>query len=322
MTEALPQFQYLEPSTVADAVKALQSDPTAVLCAGGTDLVVRLRKGLSEAGTVVHLGKIDILNTIEVSESGMRIGAGVTLAEVARNSSIGADYPAIAKAAQRVAGPSHREVATLGGNLCLDTRCVYFNQSHWWRKSNDFCLKYRGDTCHVAPQGNRCRAAYSGDMAPALMVHGATLEIAAPNGSRRIALSDFFEEDGAAHLKLDPGEIVVAAHLPRAALNSDYEKIAVRGSVDFPLAGVAVSCTKESDGNARFTIAITGTNSMPLMVDFDQSLAPNDDTESFFAALEKQVQKSVSPQRTTTIAPHYRRLSVAALTVRLAKSLL
>jgi 4-hydroxybenzoyl-CoA reductase subunit beta len=322
MTEVLPHFQLVEPRTVTEAVRALQSDPTAVVCAGGTDLIVRLRKGLSQAGSVVDLAGIDLLRSIEQTDAGTRIGAGVTLAEIARNSAIAALYPAICKAAQRVAGPSHREVATLGGNLCLDTRCVYYNQSHWWRKSNDFCLKYQGDTCHVAPQGNRCRAAYSGDMAPALMVHGAEIEIAGPSGSRRVALPDLFEEDGAAHLNLNPGEIVVAAHLPPEGMVSVYEKIAVRGSVDFPLAGVAVACSKDEDGHTEFTIAITGTNSKPIFVDVGPDLAPEAETKSFFIALEKQVQKSVSPQRTTTIAPHYRRLSVAALTVRLAKSLL
>lgn len=322
MTETLPHFQYVVPNTVAEAVSALQSDPTAVPCAGGTDLVVRLRKGLSEARTVVQLGKIKTLIAIEETGTGLRIGAGVTLAEIARNSAIAKCYPAIAKAAQRVAGPSHREVATLGGNLCLDTRCVYYNQSHWWRKSNAFCLKYRGEICHVAPKGNRCRAAYSGDLAPALMVHGAVLEVAGPDGTRRVALSDFFEEDGAAHLRLNPGEIVVAACLPEDRVASDYEKIAVRGSVDFPLAGVAVACAKDRDGAANFTIAVTGTNSRPLLINFDFGLVQGADSETFFAAMEKQIQKSVSPQRTSTIAPHYRRLSVAALTVRLARSLL
>lgn len=322
MTEAMPKFQLVEPNTVDEAVNALQSDPAAVLCAGGTDLIVRLRKGLSEAATLISLGKIDALNAVEITGPAMRIGAGVTLSEIAQNSIITKHYPAIAKAAQRVAGPSHREVATLGGNLCLDTRCVYYNQSQWWRKSNDFCLKYQGDTCHVAPQGNRCRAAYSGDMAPALMVHRAEIEIAGPAGTRRLALADFFEEDGAAHLGLTPSEIVVAAYLPLDRLVSDYEKIAVRGSIDFPLAGVAVACAINQDAEASFTIAVTGTNSKPLLIDFDIVLAKDTDQDSFFAALEKHMQKSVSPQRTTTIAPHYRRLSVAALTVRLAKSLL
>ena len=321
MTEVLRPFQYVEPNTVAEAVKALKDDPTAALCAGGTDLVVRLRKGLSDTGTVIRLDRIKDLSTLEHTENGMRLGAGVSLAEIARNKVIAENYPAIAQAANCVAGPSHREVATLGGNLCLDTRCVYYNQSHWWRKSNNFCLKYRGETCHVAPQGNRCRAAFSGELAPALMVHEAELEIAGPAGTRRIALSDFYEEDGAAHLRLDPSEIVVAAFLPRNSAVSAYRKIAVRGAIDFPLAGVAVACNK-ADGVAKFTIAITGTNSKPLLIDFNHELTPDTDVDSYFVGMEKQVQKSVSPQRTTTIAPHYRRLSAAALSVRLAKSLL
>ena len=123
-----------------------------------------------------------------------------------------------------VAGPSHRQVATLGGNICLDTRCVYYNQSHWWRKANGFCLKYQGEVCHVAPSGNRCRAAFSGDLAPALMVHDAEVEIAGPTGRRRQALAEFYQEDGAAHLLLEPGEIVVAVHLPASGRVSDYEK--------------------------------------------------------------------------------------------------
>jgi len=321
MTEVLPVFQYVEPDTLAAAINALQADPTAMLCAGGTDLMVHLRKGLSEAGTVIHLDRIKDLNTLEYTKTGLRIGAGVSLAEIARNKVIAEHYSAIADAANCVAGPSHREVATLGGNLCLDTRCVYYNQSHWWRKSNNFCLKYRGDTCHVAPQGNRCRAAFSGELAPALIAHEAELEIAGPAGTRRVALNDFYREDGAAHLRLEHGEIVVAAFLPPNGASSIYRKIAVRGAIDFPLAGVAVACNKVNDATT-FTIAITGTNSRPLLIDFDKKLATDTDVDNFFMSMEKQVQKSVSPQRTTTIAPHYRRLSAAALSVRLAKSLL
>lgn len=322
MTEALPQFQLIEPRTVDEAVAALNAHPAAVLCAGGTDMVVRLRKGLSDAATLVGLSGIQSLGSIEHTEKGTRIGAGVTLAAIEQDATIANLYPAISRAAHSVAAPSHREAATLGGNLCLDTRCVYYNQSHWWRKSNAFCLKFRGETCHVAPQGNRCRAAYSGDMAPALLVHGAELEIAGTDGVRRVALADFYEEDGAAHLRLGPGEIVLAAILPPGGSSSDYKKITVRGSIDFPLAGVAVSCEPDKEGAARFKVGLTGTNSKPLLIEVEQPLLPNADSDGFFSALEKLVQKSVSPQRTTTIAPHYRRLSVAALTVRLARSLI
>ena len=318
MTEALPQFTLARPATVEEALAALQDTPGAALSGGGTDLMVRLRKGLLDPGTLVDLTGIEEMTDISASDGGLRIGAGVTLDQIEHDDRIARDYPAIAKAAATVAGPSHRQVATIGGNICLDTRCVYFNQSHWWRKANDFCLKYQGDTCHVAPSGNRCRAAFSGDLAPALMVHDAELDIAGPAGRRRVALKDFYVEDGAAHLALEPGEIVVATHLPGTGLTSDYAKIRVRKAVDFPLAGVAAACN--TDGS-DLRLAVTGTNSRPLMIDLPDDLltAPRD--EAFFTALEKQVQKSVSPQRTTMIAPHYRRLSVAALAARLVRRL-
>jgi len=319
MSEALPRFQVLTPSSVAEAVTALYAHPDALPHAGGTDLIVRLRKGLSETGTLVDLGGIAVLQGIDPDAGGLRIGAGVTLATLERAEALAA-YPAIPKAVAVVAGPTHREVATLGGNLCLDTRCVYYNQSHWWRQSNGFCLKYKGDTCHVAPQGNRCRAAFSGDIAPALMVHGAKIEIAGPEGTRHLPLTDFYHEDGAAHTDLRPGEIVVAVHLPPPGPQSDYAKIRVRGAIDYPLAGIAVACTASSEGK-RFTLAVTGTNSMPVLVKSPGVLGAADDSDAYFAALEKLVQKTVSPQRTGTLAPHYRRLSVSALAARLARRL-
>ncbi len=322
MTEALPQFQLLAPDTIAEAIAMLKGTPDATVSAGGTDLMVRLRKGLSDTGTLIDLGRIAALKTLETNDTGLSIGAGVTLAEIENNTQIARDYPAVALAAAVIAGPSHRTVATVGGNLCLDTRCVYYNQSHWWRKSNAFCLKYKGDTCHVAPKGNRCRAAFSGDLAPALMVHGAEVEIAGTTGRRRVPLAEFYLEDGADHLQLAKNEIVAAVHLPPPGPTSDYEKIRVRDAVDFPLVGIAVACSKSTDGIARFIVAITGTNSMPLLIEPEGPLTGETEHEIYFAALGKQVQKAVSPQRTTTIAPHYRRLGAAALTIRLAQRLL
>ncbi len=322
MTEVLPQFHLLTPTNLIEAVAALNDTPEAAICAGGTDMVVQLRMGLAEVGTLIDISGLAELQEIASSEAGLRIGAGVTLAEIEANSDLARDYPALVKAAEVVAGPTHRNVATLGGNLCLDTRCLYYNQSHWWRKSNAFCLKYKGDTCHVAPKGNRCRAAFSGDIAPALMVHRAEIEILGASGSRRIPLADFYQEDGADHLQLEAGEIVVAVHLPPPGLVSDYAKIRVRDSIDFPLAGVAVSCGKTEDGTACFSVAVTGTNSMPVLVTTDEKLDPGADADAFFDALGKQVQKATSPQRTTSIAPHYRRLSAAATAIRLAKALL
>ena len=177
MTEVMQQFQVLEPSTLAEAIDALHANPGAVPLSAGTDLIVRMRKGLSETDTLVDLGRIPEFQEITIDEKGKHIGAGATLATLQAHPAL-VDYSAVLRAIEGVAGPSHREVATLGGNLCQDTRCVYYNQSHWWRKANGYCLKYRGDICHVAPKGNRCRAAFSGDIAPAPQEFQQLLELA------------------------------------------------------------------------------------------------------------------------------------------------
>lgn len=320
MSEPLPDFALLRPDTIDDAVAGLASNPTARLCAGGTDLIVNMRRGLVETDCLIDLSGIKDLKTISIDKTGLRIGAGVVLRDLAQNSAISAAFPAITIAAQSIAGPNHREAATVGGNLCVDTRCLYYNQSHWWRKSNDFCLKYKGDTCHVAPKGNRCRAAYSGDLAPALMVLDAEIAIDGPTGPRQIPISDLFREDGADYLTLAAAEIITAIFVPTTKAKSVYDKIRVRSSMDFPLAGVAVAGWAEGK-DQHFTLALTGTNSMPLKLS-PEPLRAGDDADAYFADLSKQVQKAVSPQRTSTIAPHYRRRSAAALAVRLARGLL
>lgn len=321
MTEVLPDFRLHNPVTVDEAVKAYEAAENPRYCAGGTDMLVNMRRGLVKTDTVIDLTKLAEMKRFEEDSLGLYLGAGLTLRQLSEETAIADSYPAIVHAAMNIAGPSHREAATLGGNLCLDTRCQYYNQSHWWRQSNDFCLKYKGDICHVAPTGNRCRAAFSGDLAPTLMVHDAEIDIIGPKGSRRVMLKDFYHEDGADHLLLKDGEIVLGVHLPATNVTSAYEKIRIRGAMDFPLAGVAIAYNKGEQGSNQFKIAITGTNSCPLTVnvpDFNPNeFGPNE----YFELLEKLVQKSVSPQRTTVTAAHYRRLSVAAVASRLARKL-
>ncbi len=317
MSNPLPDFTILRPATIDAAITGLADHPEARLCAGGSDLIVNMRHGLVETDTLIDLTGIDALQGIDAGPHGARIGAGVRLCDLLDNAEISQAWPAIHQAAAAIAGPTHREVATVGGNLCLDTRCLYYNQSHWWRKSNDFCLKYRGDICHVAPKGNRCRAAFCGDLAPALMVCGAEVELAGPTGTRRLPLAEFYREDGADPLTLQPGEILIAVQLPPAPPASAYAKVRVRGAIDFPLAGVAVAMRRTGDAR-HFTLAFTGTNSSPVMVEMPGTLGPDDDPDTYFTALEKLAQKTVSPQRTTTVQPHYRRLAVSALARRLA----
>ncbi len=317
MSNVLPAFDILRPASLDEAVAAL-ARPGARALAGGTDLVVNLRRGIGAPERLVDLTGLPGMDGIEAHEDTLTVGAGVTLRDLAASPALGPAEAALAQAAEAVAGPSHRNLATVGGNLCLDTRCLYYNQSHWWRKSNGFCLKYRGDICHVAPQGKRCRAAFSGDLAPAFLALGAEAEIAGPEGLRRMPLAEMYREDGAAHLTLGAGEILVRLHLPRAAGRSGYAKVRVRGAMEFPLAGVAVLC-RPAKGGTEVSVALTGTNSRPVAMAPRVLSAAGDD--AFYAALEKDVQKSVSPQRTTPLAAHYRRLSVAAEAARLTRAL-
>lgn len=320
MSEPLPDFTVMRPNSVDEAILALATNPSARLCAGGTDLIVNMRRGLVQTECLIDLSAVSDLKTIFIDDTGIWIGAGVILRDLAKNKAIAAAFPAINMAALAIAGPNHRETATVGGNLCVDTRCLYYNQSHWWRKSNNFCLKYHGVTCHVAPKGNRCRAAYSGDLAPALMVLNALVSISGVSGQRQIPVAELFQEDGADYLTIAPDEIITAVFVPATKAASTYEKIRVRSAMDFPLAGVAVSSWR-TGSDRHFKLALTGTNSMPLALT-PEPLTSKQDAEAYFSDLSKQVQKAVSPQRTSTIAPHYRRLSAAALAVRLARGML
>src|SRR5450755_646796 len=193
--DRLPEFRLLRPVDLAEAVQLI-AKPGARVLAGGTDLLPNLRRGLEQPTTLVELGGVAGLSEIAFDSDGLAIGAGVTLATLATDTRIAGPYRAIAEAAREVAGPQHRHAATVGGNLCLDTRCVFYNQSAWWRAANDFCLKRGGQTCHVAPQGQRCHAAFSGDLAPSLLVLGAEIDIAGAKGQRRIPLSELYVEDG------------------------------------------------------------------------------------------------------------------------------
>jgi 4-hydroxybenzoyl-CoA reductase subunit beta len=321
MTAPLTEFRLAQPSTVKDAVAACIKHPGSRFVAGGSDLLVNMRRGISNPDLLVDLSGIDELTEIKTDESGLTIGAGVTIAALARNTAIASQYRALAQAAKAIAGPGHRVMATVGGNLCLDTRCIYYNQSEWWRSANAYCLKNRGDVCHVAPQGQRCHAAFSGDLAPALLVYGAEIDIAGPQGQRRIPLSELYVEDGKAHLALTAGELIVAVHLPAPPPPSAYEKVRVRGAIDFPLAGVAAALTVAGTTIGSLRIALTGTNSRPFLLAGTEAFAGRPVDEKLLQEIDRLVQKQVQPMRTTIASANYRRVAAAALARRLTARL-
>ncbi|HXX09821.1 MAG TPA: 4-hydroxybenzoyl-CoA reductase subunit beta [Pseudolabrys sp.] len=321
MTASLSEFRLVQPRTIKEAVAARLDHPKARFLAGGTDLLVNMRRGISNPDVLIDLSGVAELTDLDAGENGLTIGAGVSIATLTRSEIITSKYPALAQAAGAIAGPAHRAMGTVGGNLCLDTRCIYYNQSEWWRSANSYCLKNRGDTCHVAPQGQRCHAAFSGDLAPALLVLGATVEIVGPKGRRQMPLSDLYVEDGKAHLTLADGELIVAVHLPLNPPPSAYAKIRVREAIDFPLAGVAVAITAPGSIVVSLKIALTGTNSRPFVLAGTEAFTGRSVDEKLLQEIERLVQKQAQPMRTTLTSANYRRVTAAALARRLMANL-
>ncbi len=223
--EALAEFDLLSPKTLADVLAARKAHPQAQLVGGGTDLVVNVRRGIVAPPVLIEMNQVAELRSIKADARMLEIGASVTLAEVANHPGTIEHYPVVAQAAASIAGPTHRNMGTVGGNLCLDTRCIFYNQSEWWRSANNHCLKTTGDVCHVAPKSRGvCFATFSGDLAPALLTLGAEVELVGPRGERTLPLQQLYvgyarhdgsEGDGKHYLALEPGEFVTAVRAPR-----------------------------------------------------------------------------------------------------------
>lgn len=313
----LPDFRTLRPASLDEAVAALAAEGARPL-AGGTDLLPNLRRGLGAPGSLVDLTAVPGLDAVAERDGALRIGAAVTLETLAEHPAVLARFPVLAEAALAVAGPTHRAAATLGGNLCQDTRCVFYNQSAWWRQSNGYCLKLQGDRCHVVTKSDRCYATYHGDLAPALMVLDARAEIAGPGGTRMVPLAALFTESGAAHLTLAAGEILAAVEVPPAGdWRAGYAKVRIRDAIDFPLAGVAAALRREDGRLAGLRIAITGTNSAPLAVATDMAEWSEAELDKALAAMRK----AANVLKTTAVGAKYRRRVLLAAARRLLAGL-
>ena len=323
-TERMFPFQLKSPVSLAEVAALLAAEPDSKLLAGGTDLLPNMRRGIERPLVLIELGRVAALGEIAFGGDEASLGAGVTISRLARDATIARRFPAIAQAAASIAGPAHRSAATVGGNLCLDTRCVFYNQSEWWRETNEYCLKRGGTVCHVAPQGNRCHAAFSGDLAPALIALDARVELVAARGTRRVALADLYRDDGAAHLTITRDEVLARVTIPSQPPGSvsGYRKARVRGAMDFPMAGVACRLALRDDGTVGdLRLALTGTNARPLLLAGTEELLSAPVGDEWLARLAKLVQKQVSPMRTSTIHSNHRRQVASVLAQRLANEL-
>jgi 4-hydroxybenzoyl-CoA reductase subunit beta len=239
----LPRFTVANPTTVDAAVALLaEHGERAIPLAGGTDLVPNMKHELFTPDVVVALAGIREMHGIRTADGALVIGAMTTLADVAASAEVRAAAPALAQAAGLVAGPQLRRMGTLGGNVMLDTRCQWYNQTYFWREALGFCLKKDGALCHVVAGGKKCVAAASNDTAPALMTLGATLVLAGPDGRRELPIDELWHPDGIWNKKAARNELLVEVRIPAQAAGhrGAYGKLRDRGSIDFPLLGVAV----------------------------------------------------------------------------------
>jgi 4-hydroxybenzoyl-CoA reductase subunit beta len=318
---SLPQFRLLRPRAIEEAVAYLAKHAGNVrVLAGGTDLIPSMRQKLFEPGCVLDLRGLSELRGIRPQTNGVvEIGALTTLSSIEKSTYLRQHYPVLTEAAATVASPVLRNMGTVGGNICLDTRCLWYNQSLTWRKGCGFCIKKDGNLCHVAPGGRKCWAAFSGDTPPALLCLNAEIEIAGPDGRRRTSLRDFYTGDGENYRKLLPTELVTRVFLPAesADYRGIYRKLRVRGSIDYPLAGVAVAMKRSNGHVADARIAITAVNPAPLLLQHaGEMLIGRAVDEALADAVGDLAARTAKPLTTSALTPEYRREMIRVFTKR------
>lgn len=321
---SLPQFKLLRPRTLDEALSLLakhagESPAATRVVAGGTDLIPSMRQKLFEPEYVLDIRNVAGLKDIRQTDRGVEIGALASLTSIEQSALLRRRYPVLTEAAATVASPLLRNMGTIGGNICLDTRCLWYNQSLTWRKGCGFCIKKDGDLCHVAPGGTKCWAVFSGYTPPALLCLAAEIEIASASGSRRMPLSDFYTGEGDAYRNLRSDELLTRIFLPESSADyrGVYRKLRVRGSIDYPLAGVAVVMNKSNGHIADARVAITAVNPAPLLVKgAGELLAGQTLDEASAVAIGDLAAKMARPLTTSALTPEYRREMIRVFTKR------
>jgi 4-hydroxybenzoyl-CoA reductase subunit beta len=309
---SLPSFKLLRPRTIDEAVGLLEQNGSALqILAGGTDVLPSMKQRLFTPACLMDIRGIEELNGIHVRPGeGVEIGALTPLSAIEDSEYIRRHYRVLHEAVKTVASPILRNMGTLGGNICLDTRCVWYNQSLQWRRSCGFCIKKDGDLCHVAPGGKKCWAAFSGDTPPALLCLGAELEVAGPQGLRRVAIKDFYTNIGDARMKMDHNEMLARVFLPEASAGwkGSYLKLRIRGSIDYPLAGVAVAIKQNGGPIEDARVAVTAVNPAPLLVPAAKhALVGENIDETTAKVVGELAAKIAKPLTTSALTPEYRR---------------
>ena len=318
---SLPQFKLLTAETAKAAVELLAMYAGRIrVLAGGTDLIPSMQQKLFEPEYVLDVRRIAEMKGIhERPGRGVEIGALTTLTTIQHSRLLRHRYPVLTEAAGTVASPILRNMGTIGGNICLDTRCLWYNQSLTWRQACGFCIKKDGDLCHVAPGGTKCWAAFSGDTPPALLCLNAELEVLGPSGVRRIPLCDFYTGLGDDYRKLQPNELLTRVFLPEATADyrGVYRKLRIRGSIDYPLAGIAVALKRSNGHCADARVALTAVNPAPVLVKgATDALVGNVVDATLAERIGNLAAKTAKPLTTSALTPEYRREMIRVFTKR------
>ena len=309
----LPWFRYESPRSIADAARMLAAEgPNAALIAGGTDLLPNMKRRQQAPQVLVSLRRVEAMKRI-ANGHGLTLGAALTLTEVVEAGVVRERYRGLWQAASQVATEHLRNMGTLGGNLCLDTRCNYYDQNHEWRKAIGFCMKKDGEMCWVATASKRCVAVSATDCAPALIALGARVRLACGDGERELPLADLYRNDGIDYLTRQRDEILTDVVLPDArSWKSSYWKLRRRGSFDFPVLGVAAAVKAEGDGpieEAR--IALGAVSSHPFLTRAGEFLAGKRLTDDVIAEAGRIVASRAKPMDNTDFDVYWRKQVVA-----------
>jgi 4-hydroxybenzoyl-CoA reductase subunit beta len=319
----LPPFRYLRPASVPEAAAVLADHGgEAVVLAGGTDLLPNLKRRQFDARVLVAVGHLEELSTFRANGD-IAIGGGMKLHEVAERTEVRAYAPGLADAVGQIGNPQIQRQGTIGGNLCVDTRCNYYNQTHEWRESIGFCMKREGDVCLVAPGSSKCWAVSSSDAAPMLIALGASVVLVGARGERQIPLAALYQDDGIAYLTRRPDEILQTVLVPRTeGLRSTYRKVRRRGSFDFPILGVAASLRLSGTMVAQASLVLGAVHTHPVEVDVTELLIGAEPTEDRLDAVADAAFKAATPLDNADLAYHWRKKMVRVDVQRAFRSLL
>ena len=266
----LPEFSYFQPRSLKQTTKALADlGADAMFVAGGTDVYPKMKRGQFTPRHLISLRALRELKGIRQSKEGFWIGAGESLTTVSSHLLIAKHLPALADAAESVSTPQLRNMGTIGGNVLVDTRCNYYDQTLFWRQAVGFCMKKDGDICLVAPGSAKCLAIASSDTAPVLVSLGAEAILVNNQGERRVKLEDLYRDDGIEYSAKARDEVLKCLFIPRESLTwrNVYLKLRRRGSFDFPILGVAATMETDDRGECRHaSLVLTAVASAPKII--------------------------------------------------------